>query len=151
MPEEILNNSPLGELGLIVLRSITDLGKKVDNDLKRISNIDDPDFSFIIDISETRFSNGEGKVQIDQSVRGKDIFILCDIGNYGVTYKMFGAENRMTPDEHFADIKRVISAINGKANSSVKFPPSSKFGSDIENNTIGIKEMTRLFQNLDIL
>ncbi|WP_100065714.1 ribose-phosphate pyrophosphokinase [Miniphocaeibacter massiliensis] len=115
MPDVSLTSGPLGELGLIVLRSITDLGNKLDKDLKRISNIDDSDFSFIIDISETRFSNGEGKVQIDQSVRGKDIFILCDIGNYGVTYKMFGSENRMTPDEHFADVKRVISAINGKA------------------------------------
>lgn len=115
MSTEALHNSPLGELGLIVLRSITDLGKLVDEELKRRNDITDPDFSFILDITETRFSNGEAKVQINESVRGKDIFILCDIGNYGITYKMFGAENRMAPDEHFADVKRVISAINGKA------------------------------------
>ncbi len=115
MSEDVFNNSPLGELGLIVLKSITKIGEQVDEELKRRSNIDDPDFSFIIDITEARFSNGEAKVTINESVRGKDIFILGDIGNYGITYKMFGSENRMAPDEHFADIKRVISAINGKA------------------------------------
>lgn len=115
MSIEALDNSPVGELGLIVLNNISDFGGLVDEEIKKRKNITDPDFSFIIDISETRFSNGEAKVQINESVRGKDIFILCDIGNYGITYKMFGSENRMGPDEHFADVKRVISAINGKA------------------------------------
>lgn len=115
MSEEVFSTSPLGELGLIVMKNIWDFGEKVDAELKRRYNIDDPDFTFKVDITETRFSNGEAKVQINESVRGKDVFILSDIGNYGVTYKMFGSENRMAPDEHFADIKRVISAINGKA------------------------------------
>ena len=115
MVEGIFDTIPVGELGLIVLKSIEELGKKVDNELKQLHNITDPNFSFIIDISEPRFANGEGKIQINETVRGKDIFILCDIGNYGVKYKMFGEETRMSPDEHFTDIKRVISAINGKA------------------------------------
>ncbi|MGO4987781.1 ribose-phosphate pyrophosphokinase [Gallicola sp. Sow4_E12] len=103
-----------GEMGLIALKSMSTIGREVDEWLKKKNNKDE-DFSYLIDITESRFSNGEAKVQINESVRGKDIFILCDIGNYGCTYKMFGSENRMGPDEHFQDIKRVISAINGKS------------------------------------
>lgn len=115
MSEEFFSETPYGELGLIVLKSCWKLGNEADQELKKQFGIDDPDFSFIIDISEVRFSNGEGKVTINESVRGKDIFILADIGNYGLTYKMYGMETRIGPDEHFSDIKRVISAINGKA------------------------------------
>lgn len=115
MSEEFFSDTPYGELGLIVLKSCCQLGKEVDEFLKEQYGIKDPDFTFITDISEVRFSNGEGKVTINETVRGKDIYILADIGNYGLTYKMYGLETRIGPDEHFADIKRVISAINGKA------------------------------------
>lgn len=103
---------PYGELGLIVMSNIKDLGEEIDKLLMELNNTDQ---SYILDISEDRFSNGEGKVTIDQSVRGKDILILSDIGNYGETYQMFGSSHNMSPDEHYQDIKRVISAINGKA------------------------------------
>lgn len=105
-----------GKLGLIVLRSCADLGNLVEERIKLIRGEGNSDIKYIIPIEEVRFSNGEGKVKILDSVRGKDIFILCDIGNYNCTYKMFGYENRMGPDEHFQDIKRVLSAIGGKAN-----------------------------------
>lgn len=100
------------ELGIIALESCTELGNAVDKYIqeKRYSNK-----SFLIPTEEIRFSNGEGKVKISQSVRGKDIYILCDIGNYSCTYKMFGFINHKGPDEHFQDIKRTISAIKGKA------------------------------------
>jgi ribose-phosphate pyrophosphokinase len=62
-----------------------------------------------------RFANGEGKGIIDETVRGKDVFLLCDVGNYNETYKIMGMDNHMSPDDHFQDIKRMISAIGGRA------------------------------------
>ena len=100
------------ELGLIALESCKELGKAVDKFIQEKRNTSE---SFLIPINEIRFSNGEGKVKISESVRGKDIYILCDIGNYSCTYKMFGFINHKGPDEHFQDIKRTVSAIRGKA------------------------------------
>ena len=76
---------------------------------------DNPKNSYLISTTEPRFSNGEGKVYLRETVRGKDIYILADVGNYGCKYEMFGMETHMGPDEHFQDIKRAISAIAGKS------------------------------------
>lgn len=62
-----------------------------------------------------KFSNGEGKVKLEDSVRGKDVYIISDVSNYSITYKMYGFINHMSPDEHFQDIIRLISAMAGKA------------------------------------
>lgn len=102
-----------GELGIIALRSFSEMGKKIDSHIKEKRKIDE---SCLIKLKDVRFSNGEGKVLLEESVRGKDIYILCDVGNYSITYNMFGIENHMGPDEHFQDIKRTISAVRGKAN-----------------------------------
>ena len=69
----------------------------------------------MIPLKQPRFSNGEGKAILGESVRHKDVFILSDIGNHECTYKLYGMDHMMTPDEHFQDIKRVISAIKGHA------------------------------------
>ena len=100
------------ELGLIVLESCAELGNAVDKYIQDKRNCTE---SFLIPIDEIRFSNGEGKIRISETVRGKDIYILCDVGNYSCKYKMFGFENHKGPDEHFQDIKRTVSAIKGKA------------------------------------
>lgn len=71
--------------------------------------------SFIIPTNLVRFNNGEGKAVIEDSVRDKDLYIISDIGNHSMTYKMYGYLNHMGPDEHFMDIKRVISAVRGQA------------------------------------
>lgn len=55
------------------------------------------------------------KCVIDETVRGHDVYIICDVFNYGVTYKMYGVENHMSPDDHYQDLKRVIAAMGGKA------------------------------------
>jgi len=107
-------NQPHGKMGLIVLKSCEHLGAKVNQFIRQLRN-DDETENYIIPIQEVRFSNGEGKVKICDSVRGRDIYILCDIGNYSCTYNLFGYENHMSPDDHFRDIKRVLSAIGGKA------------------------------------
>ena len=99
-------------LGIIALESCTELGNAIDKLIQEKRNCEE---SFLIKTDEIRFSNGEGKVKIPQYVRGRDIYILCDIGNYSCTYKMFGFEHHMGPDEHFQDIKRTVAAIRGKA------------------------------------
>jgi ribose-phosphate pyrophosphokinase len=68
-----------------------------------------------IQVSNVRFSSGEGKAVINNTVRGHDIFIISDVMNYSCTYKMHGLINHMSPDDHYQDLKRVILAISGKA------------------------------------
>jgi ribose-phosphate pyrophosphokinase len=106
---------PYGQLGIVALESSKVLGSKVNDNLLEIRNHSEETNSYLISAQEIRFSNGEGKVKLLESVRGKDIYILCDVGNYSCTYKMFGFTNHKGPDEHFQDIKRVLSAIGGKA------------------------------------
>ncbi|MBN2557775.1 MAG: ribose-phosphate pyrophosphokinase [Clostridia bacterium] len=108
-----VNNSSVGDLGLVLLRGSNGFGKLVDEDLvfKRRGERK----TYVLKINDVRFANGEGKVVLQETVRGMDIFILADVGNYSCTYNMFGSENRMGPDEHFQSIKRTISAIGGNA------------------------------------
>ena len=73
------------------------------------------DESFLATADCPRFGTGEGKALLHQSMRGHDIYIFCDPFNYGVTYKMYGQRVPMSPDDHFADLKRVIAAVAGKA------------------------------------
>lgn len=114
--------SPVAPLGLIVLKGAEDLGRKIDNYLVEWYNRDvgnkNPKFkkkSFIIDNHCPRFTTGDAKGIIEDSVRGYDIYILVDVGNYNCTYPMFGRINCMSPDDHYADLKRIISAAGGKA------------------------------------
>lgn len=105
-----------GSLGLIALKSSEKLGQMINDRIKALRNEENSDVSYLIPFEEVRFSNGEGKIKILDTVRGKDIYIIADVGNYSCTYKMFGYDTHMGPDEHFQDVKRVLSAIGGKAN-----------------------------------
>ena len=71
--------------------------------------------SFLATIDCPRFGTGEGKGLLHESMRGHDVYIYCDPFNYGVTYKMYGQTVPMSPDDHYADLKRVIASIAGKA------------------------------------
>jgi len=119
---------PVGPLGLIAMRGTEELGEKIDRWL--IHWRDHTDATVPGDMSTTpgaqrqdflvktvcpRFGNGEGKGMIKETIRGYDIYILCDVGAYNCTYKMYGQDVPMGPDEHFADLKRIIAAMNGKA------------------------------------
>ena len=92
----------MNNLKLIVLENIKDLGEKVNSDLKLIRG---EKTNYMITVKEDRFSNGEGKVKIEDTVRDKDIYIISDVGNYDITYNMHGFTHHMGPDEHFQDIK----------------------------------------------
>lgn len=108
-----------GQIGIISLESSRELGEKINSYL--IKERDENNFngpsqeSYMIPVKEIRFSNGEGKIVLEDTARGKDIYIISDIGNYSCTYEMFGFENHKSPDDHFQDIKRVLSALGGKA------------------------------------
>lgn len=104
-----------GPLGIIALNSAAELGQKVNGHILDMRGESGEGQNYMISTTQNRFSNGEAKVRIDESVRGKDIYVLADIGNYSCTYQMYGSENRMGPDDHFQDIKRTLSAIGGKA------------------------------------
>lgn len=105
-----------GPIGIIALEGCKAHGEMVNAHLCNLRGEDPNEHNYLIDIEQTRFSNGEAKIKIKESVRGKDIYILADVGNYSCTYKMFNYENHMSPDEHMQDIKRALSAIGGKAN-----------------------------------
>ena len=101
-------------LKLIVLSNCKECGEKVNSYLKEMYSTNE---DFTINVDPVRFNNGEGKVKINESIREKDVYILCDIGNYSETYKMHGFVNHKSPDDHFQDLKRVIWAMKGQANS----------------------------------
>jgi len=106
---------PLGELSIIGMHGCEEITKKIDWYLKQWTCDKDSDHTFIIDAICPRFGTGEGKGVILQSVRGHDVFIICDAFNYGVTFEMYGMQVPMSPDDHFTDLKRLIAATNGKA------------------------------------
>ncbi|MBR4081637.1 MAG: ribose-phosphate pyrophosphokinase [Clostridia bacterium] len=126
--ESFLSN-PVGPLGLIAMPGTEELGQKVSEWLQKwrshqeeaadvagmdtTPGLDRQDF--LLKVVCPRFGNGEGKGLIKESVRGLDIYILCDIGAYNCTYKMYGKDVPMSPDDHWMDLKRIIAAIGGKA------------------------------------
>ncbi|MBR2011388.1 MAG: ribose-phosphate pyrophosphokinase [Clostridia bacterium] len=103
-----------GELSVIGMRGCEPFVAQVDNYLKEWRR-HGGDESFLVNVECPRFGTGEGKALLHDSLRGHDVYIICDPFNYGVTYKMYGREVPMSPDDHYADVKRVIAAIAGKA------------------------------------
>ena len=71
--------------------------------------------TYLAHVDCPRFGSGEGKAMIKESMRGQDVYIFCDMFNYGVTYKLHDMIVPMSPDDHYADLKRIIAAIGGKA------------------------------------
>ena len=123
--ERELENIPVGPLGFIPITGCQELGKTVDSYLvdwrkenAATGNYNYEDYvkdSYIIDAKVPRFGSGEAKAIINESVRGKDIFIMVDVCNYSLTYSLSGKTNHMSPDDHYQNLKRVIAAISGKA------------------------------------
>lgn len=118
---------PYGPLGIIALPGCEELASKIDRYIvkwraqKQSEHKHSIAFAgyerdtYIINASFPRFGTGEGKGTIAESVRGYDLFIVADVFNYGVTHSIYGVEVPMTPDEHYANLKRAISAVAGKA------------------------------------
>ena len=125
--ERILETMPDGALGLIPLKSCEELGARVDQYLvgwrekREHAHKNEVAFkgyhrdSYIISTSVPRFGTGEAKGVINESVRGYDLYLMVDVTNYSLTYSVSGHENHMSPDDHYADLKRIIAAVGGKA------------------------------------
>ena len=113
----------VASLGLVVLEGARELGEKIDVYLTEWAGQTGHEGSFIIDSQCPRFSSGDGKGILRDTVRGKDLYFLMDVGNYNCKYNMFGAQNSMSPDDHFSDLKRLIQAANGKAHRVVVISP----------------------------
>ncbi len=109
------NNSRVAPLGLIAMDGAKELGEKVNWYLTNWANENEYAVdTFLVEADCPRFSSGDGKGLIKQTVRGNDLFILCDVGNYNCKYKLFGQLNCMSPDDHYQDLKRIIQAASGK-------------------------------------
>ena len=119
---------PVGPLGIIAMKNIEPLAEKVDAYIaswrsERDKQAEENEIhfrgytkdSYIIEAETPRFGSGEGKGRIKESVRGDDIYIMVDVLNYSLTYKLCGMVNHMSPDDHYQDLKRIIGAIAGKA------------------------------------
>lgn len=125
--ERNLEMIPVGELGIIALKSCETLGKKIDAHIvqwrreREHEHLGSPLLqsyskdSYLIDASVPRFGSGEAKGIINDTVRGDDLYILVDVCNYSLTYSLCGRTNHMSPDDHFQDLKRIIAAVGGKA------------------------------------
>lgn len=105
----------VGKLSVICMKGCEQFAEKIDSYLKDMRKDFDNTPSYITHITCPRFGSGEGKGVIDETVRGHDVYIVCDCFNYGVTYKMYGFDNHMSPDDHYQDLKRIIAAMGGKA------------------------------------
>lgn len=125
--ERILDNIPIGSLGIIALESCKNMGKMVNDYLVTWRRDDGHTYkndvvysgyersTYLIDTKVPRFGSGEAKGIIEESVRGRDLYIMVDVCNYSLTYSLTGHVNHMSPDDHFQDLKRIIAAIGGKS------------------------------------
>ena len=125
--EQLEHSMPVAPVKLLTDKSALPLAEKVNGHLvdfrRNLNNSvkNDPAFhgymenNYLMKVECPRFGTGEGKAILNDSVRGKDIFILIDVCNHSITYTMNGFQNHMSPDDHYQDLKRIISAINGKA------------------------------------
>ena len=103
-----------GELSVIGMKGCEDFSRQVDEYLQEWRRHDN-DGTYLIETACPRFGSGEAKGAIHHSMRGNDVYIICDVFNHGVTYNMYGMKVPMSPDDHFQDLKRIIGAIGGKA------------------------------------
>lgn len=124
--ERVLDNIPVGALGIIALDGCQEMGKRVNDYIVNWRHEDGHEFkddvvftgyekdNYLIDAKVPRFGSGEAKGIISESVRGKDLYLMVDVCNYNLTYSLNGHTNHMSPDDHFQNLKRVIAAVGGK-------------------------------------
>lgn len=159
--KDLSQTIPYGDLGIIPLESSKSIGEKVDKYIVGWrtkaavdSSIHFTNYkrdSYIIDAVCPRFGSGEAKGILNESVRGKDIYLLVDVCNHSLSYKVCGQINHMSPDDHFQDLKRVIAAISGKARRITVIMPflyesrqHKRTSRDSLDCAIALQELTRM-------
>ena len=125
IPKDCFHQPQVADLRLIACPGAEELTNLIDKHLVRwAAEAGYQTNSFIIESACPRFQSGDAKGLVKESVRGDDIFIVVDPGNYSVTYKLFNYENHLSPDDHFANLKRLIQAVAGKAHRVSVIMPS---------------------------
>ncbi|HHU07310.1 MAG TPA: ribose-phosphate pyrophosphokinase [Clostridiaceae bacterium] len=150
-------------VGLIAMRSAVDFSTLVNDFLveRRKAYLEsEPDTEispgflrddYTVPVNTFRFSTGEGKAVVERTVRGHDLFIICDPTNFSVTYNMRGIENHMSPDDHYQDLKRVILASSGKARRINVFMPYLYEGRQHRRNARESLDCAYMLEELDNL
>ena len=125
-PSEFFNpETQVAHLALIACPGAEELTRQIDEHLKNWAReVGIEKDTFIIDCACPRFQSGDAKGLVKHSVRGDDIFFVVDPGNYSLTYNLFGHENHMSPDDHFANLKRLIQAVAGRSHRMTVIMPS---------------------------
>ena len=103
------------KLRLIVFESAKELGEKIDKHLLKMYGLNEEEYTFIVPIKEVFFNDGHTKVEIQETVRGKDLFLLTDIGNYSLTYTMHQMVNHTSPNDLMIELLDGIGAMNSHA------------------------------------
>jgi len=154
---------PVGTLGIIPLISCAKLGEKVNQYLvdwreqRQNTHAESLAFtgyqsdSYIVSAQTPRFGTGEGKGVINESVRGYDLYIMVDVCNYSLSYSLCGYQNRMSPDDHYQDLKRIIAAVGGKARRITVIMPflyesrqHKRTGRESLDCALGLQELTNM-------
>ena len=125
--DEIRDKLPVAPLEIIAMDSAKDLARGVDSYIVQSRKAEISKFAFDPSIQGyqrdsylgharcPRFGTGEAKAVLDDSIRGKDLFLITDVTNSSITYRMNNCVNHMSPDDHYQDLKRMIAAAAGKA------------------------------------
>ena len=158
--ESVFNfDKEVSNMAIIALDGAKELGAKVDyylvnlynNDIKKYNKNVPEKKTFLLNNVCPRFTTGDGKGMINDTIRGKDLFILVDVGNYSKTYNMFGVLNRMSPDDYYADLKRIISAAGGKAKSMTVVMPSLYGGRQHRRNARESLDCAQMLRELETM
>ena len=125
---EVLEKTlPVAPLKIAAMESCRSLGQKVNDYIvsfreNTISEVTESPLyvnyrsnNYLVNCSCPRFGSGEAKGILKETIRGTDLFIMTDVCNYSLTYTVNGHLNHMSPDDHYQDLKRIISAATGKA------------------------------------
>ena len=125
-PSSFFNpETQVADLGLIACPGAEEFAQLIDQHLVAWSKeVGIQKDTYLIPCDCPRFQNGDAKGLVRESVRGDDIFLVVDPGNYSLTYNLFGHENHMSPDDHFANLKRLIQAVAGRAHRVTVIMPS---------------------------
>ena len=125
-PSSFFNpETQVADLGLIACPGAEEFAQLIDQHLVAWSKeVGIQKDTYLIPCDCPRFQNGDAKGLVRESVRGDDIFLVVDPGNYSLTYNLFGLENHMSPDDHFANLKRLIQAVAGRAHRVTVIMPS---------------------------
>lgn len=152
------DQATINDLAIIATEGAKELADEIDlflvdwyNKEAKLQNKNKHKDTFLIKNKCPRFTTGDGKGIILETVRGKDVYILTDMGNYSIEYNMFGAMNRMSPDDHYIDLKRIIMAIAGKAARITVIMPLLYGGRQHRRNSRESLDCAQMLRELEIM